>query len=75
MNQQSNLEAWALNRAQQIVLQQGVNLVAAAQRLDRKQTTANTYALRKAIMDSLLEAVAATSSTTPPHSEDIFGAG
>ncbi len=75
MNQQSNLEAWALNRAQQIVLQQGVNLVAAAQRLDRKQTTANTYALRKAIMDSLLEAVAATSSTNPPHSEDIFGAG
>ncbi|MCM2398204.1 hypothetical protein NBH19_19210 [Rhizobium sp. S95] len=75
MNQQANLEAWALNRAQQIVLQQGVNLVAAAQRLDRKQTTANTYALRKAIMDSLLEAVAATSSTIQPHSEDIFGAG
>ena len=75
MNQQSNLEAWALNRAQQIVLQQGVNLVVAAQRLDRRQTTVNTYALRKAIMDSFMEAVASSSVIPPQYSEDILEAG
>lgn len=71
MNQQANLEDWALNRAQQIVLQQGVNLVVAAQRLDRRQTTVNTYALRQAIMDCLLEAVA-SSSTTPSQCNEVM---
>jgi hypothetical protein len=40
-------------------MQQGANLVVAAQRLDHKKTTANTYALRTAIMASLIEAVQA----------------
>ena len=71
MNQQANLEDWALNRAQQIVLQQGVNLVVAAQRLDRRQTTMNTYALRQAIMDCLLEAVT-SSSATPPQCNEVM---
>lgn len=75
MNQQANLEDWALNRAQRIVLQQGVNLVVAAQRLDRRQTMLNTYALRQAIMDCLLEAIASSSVNPPQYSEDILEAG
>ncbi len=57
MREQTDIETWAMVRAQQIVMQQGANLVVAAQRLDHKKTTANTYALRTAIMASLIEAV------------------
>ena len=57
MREQTDIETWAMVRAQQIVMQQGANLVVAAQRLDHKKTTANTYALRTAIMASLLEAM------------------
>lgn len=53
----SSIEHWAMNRAHQIVVHQGMRLVEAAQSLDRKQTSANTYALRKAIMDCLMEAM------------------
>ncbi|TNM63718.1 hypothetical protein FHP24_13080 [Aliirhizobium smilacinae] len=53
----SSIEHWAMNRAHQIVVHQGMRLVEAAQSLDRKQTSANTYALRKAIMDCLIEAM------------------
>ncbi|EKF60842.1 hypothetical protein QWE_03588 [Agrobacterium albertimagni AOL15] len=57
MREQTDIETWAMVRAQQIVMQQGANLVVAAQRLDHKKTTANTYALRSAIMASLIEAM------------------
>jgi hypothetical protein len=59
MQEQIDIETWAMVRAQEIVMQQGANLVVAAQRLDHKKTTANTYALRTAIMTSLIEAVQA----------------
>jgi hypothetical protein len=57
MTDHTEIETWAMVRAQQIVMQQGANLVVAAQRLDHKKTTANTYALRTAIMASLIEAL------------------
>lgn len=46
-----------MNRAHQIVVHEGMRLVDAAQSLDRKQTSANTYALRTAIMECLIEAM------------------
>jgi hypothetical protein len=52
-----SIEHWAMNRAHQIVVHQGMSLVEAAQCLDHKRTNANTYALRKAIMDCLVEAM------------------
>lgn len=51
----SSIEHWAMNRAHQIVVHQGMRLVESAQSLDRKQTSMNTYALRTAIMECLLE--------------------
>ncbi|QEE45032.1 hypothetical protein FVA81_10570 [Rhizobium sp. WL3] len=57
MTDHIEIETWAMVRAQQIVMQQGANLVVAAQRLDHRKTTANTYALRTAIMASLIEAL------------------
>ncbi len=51
-----SIEHWAMNRAHQIVVHQGMSLVESAQCLDHKRTNANTYALRKAIMDCLVEA-------------------
>ncbi len=59
MTDHTEIETWAMVRAQQIVMQQGANLVVAAQRLDHKKTTANTYALRAAIVKSLMEALSA----------------
>ena len=52
-----SIEHWAMNRAHQIVVHQGMRLVESAQSLDRKQTSVNTYALRKAIMECLIEAM------------------
>ncbi|MBD8653476.1 MULTISPECIES: hypothetical protein [unclassified Rhizobium] len=46
-----------MNRAHQIVVHHGMSLIEAAQCLDRKRTSASTYALRKAIMDCLVEAL------------------
>lgn len=57
MEMQADLETWAMVRAQQIIMHHGANLVVSAQRLDHKKTTANTYALRAAIMNSLIEAL------------------
>jgi len=56
-NDRSSLEYWAMNRAHQIVVHQGMSLVEAAQSLDRKRMAANTFALRKAIMECLVEAL------------------
>ncbi len=46
-----------MNRAHQIVIHEGMSLVESAQSLDRKRMSANTFALRKAIMDCLVEAL------------------
>ena len=62
MTDHTEIETWAMVRAQQIVMQQGANLVVAAQRLDHKKTTANTYALRAAIVKSLMEALSTPSA-------------
>ena len=59
-NQGGNIEQWALTRAHQIVIREGMLLVDAAQSLDHKRTSTNTYALRKAISDCLLEAMMLT---------------
>lgn len=64
MTDHTEIETWAMVRAQQIVMQQGANLVVAAQRLDHKKTTANTYALRAAIVKSLVEALSAAPAAT-----------
>lgn len=62
MTDNNDIETWAMVRAQQIVMQQGANLVVAAQRLDHKKTTANTYALRAAIASCLMEALSVPGS-------------
>jgi hypothetical protein len=61
------IETWAMVRAQQIIMQQGANLVVAAQRLDHRKTTANTYALRAAIATSLMEAMSFPSAQLGGH--------
>jgi hypothetical protein len=65
LNDSGSVEHWAMNRANQIVVHQGMRLVEAAQSLDRKQTSVNTYALRKAIMDCLIEAMRDGPNTAP----------
>jgi hypothetical protein len=65
LNDGGSVEHWAMNRAHQIVVHQGMRLVEAAQSLDRKQTSANTFALRKAIMDCLIEAMREGPYTAP----------
>lgn len=58
MNEREQLEVWALRRAEEIVLREGVSLMQAAQWLDKKLTVRTSKQLRKAICDSLLEAMA-----------------
>ncbi|MFB9948535.1 hypothetical protein ACFFP0_06720 [Rhizobium puerariae] len=64
-----SIEHWAMNRAHQIVVHQGMSLVEAAQCLDHKRTNANTYALRKAIMDCLIEALTQGAKAPVPAAE------
>jgi len=65
----NSIEHWAMNRAHQIVIHQGMSLVEAAQCLDYKRTNANTYALRKAIMDCLVEALTQGPQASEPARE------
>lgn len=51
-----DIEGWALNQAQQIVLREGINLVQSAQGLDRKRTSKNSRELKEAIFASLVAA-------------------
>ncbi len=64
-----SIEYWAMNRAHQIVIHQGMSLVEAARSLDHKRTNASTYALRQAIMDCLLEAVTQRPDSTAAAAE------
>jgi hypothetical protein len=73
MREQTDIETWAMVRAHQIIMQQGANLVVAAQRLDHKKTTANTYALRTAIMASLIEALKSPPADTMSAMEAGIG--
>lgn len=58
MTKPEDLEIWAMQTAEQIVLKEGVNLMLAAQWLDKKQTVKSSTQLRNAICRSLLEAIA-----------------
>lgn len=51
-------ETWALERAHRIMVQEGANLMNAAQWLDKKQTIKSSQQLRNAIQQSLIEALA-----------------
>lgn len=55
MSERRDIEAWALTRAHEIMMHQGYQLIMAAQNLDRKGTRNNSYELRKAIAESLME--------------------
>lgn len=51
------LELWVVQRAQEILRREGLNLVNAAQWLDKRGTVHGGYALREAIETSLREAI------------------
>ena len=51
------VESWALQRAHNIVLREGVSLINAAQWLDKKKIADNSARLRQAIAHSLIEAL------------------
>ncbi|TCR90051.1 hypothetical protein EV561_104277 [Rhizobium sp. BK376] len=53
---QADVETWALARAHQIVLNEGLSLAKAAQDLDRKKSRSLVYELRKVITAAILEA-------------------
>ncbi|HBF29392.1 hypothetical protein [Rhizobium sp.] len=57
MSGDNPLEHWALARAHTIMLHEGMNLMNAAQWLDKKQMVRSSQQLRDAIRQSLLEAV------------------
>ncbi len=57
MSGDNRLEHWALARAHTIMLREGMNLMNAAQWLDKKQMVRSSQQLRDAIQKSLLEAV------------------
>jgi hypothetical protein len=59
---QADIEAWALARAQSIVLHEGLNLAKAAQDLDRKRSRSLVYELRRVITAAILEAHAASAN-------------
>lgn len=63
MSGPSQLERWALERAHQIMLHEGMNLMNAAQWLDKKQTIKSSQQLRDAIRQSLMEAVTLQTAT------------
>lgn len=50
-------EAWALQRAYEIMMREGLSLVRAAQWLDKKGTATGSLRLREAITQSLIEAL------------------
>lgn len=50
-----DIESWALTRAHQIVLNEGLNLAKAAQDLDRKRSRSLVYELRRVITAAILE--------------------
>lgn len=59
-------ETWALERAHRIMVQEGANLVNAAQWLDKKQTVKTSQQLRDAIQQCLIEALALQSTSSLP---------
>ncbi|MDO9415158.1 hypothetical protein [Pararhizobium sp.] len=59
MQQRSETTTWAVNRAQEIVLKEGFDLIKSARTLDQTAIRTNGMLLAKAIAASLVEASAA----------------
>ena len=55
MTDQQAFEAWAITRAHEIMMREGLQLALSAQNLDRKKVKSDSYQLRQAIADCLLE--------------------
>ncbi|WP_454745961.1 hypothetical protein [Ciceribacter selenitireducens] len=73
MDEREQLEVWALRRAEEIVLREGVGLMQAAQWLDKKLTVRTSKQLRNAICDSLLEAMAMRRLPSPQEQAQSQG--
>ncbi|MBO3760325.1 hypothetical protein J5J10_07640 [Ciceribacter sp. L1K23] len=69
MGEPDPFEVWALQRAQQIVLNEGVDLMHSAQWLDKKLTQRNSARLRNAICQSLIEAMEIRLADMAEHGE------
>lgn len=67
-------EAWALQRAYDIVMREGGSLVRAAQWLDKKGTASGSVRLREAITQSLMEALAVQMEARRASDERAVGA-
>jgi hypothetical protein len=70
MSGTNQLERWALERAHAIVLNEGMNLINAAQWLDKKRTVKSSQQLRDAIRQSLIEAVML--QMAPPPTDGFY---
>ena len=70
MKPAEDFEIWAFQRAQEIVLRQGVDLMQAAQWLDKKGTLKTSQQLRDAICQSLIEAARLQSGVLPVANEN-----
>ena len=55
MIDQQEFEAWAIARAHQIILHEGMQLAQSAQYLDKIKLRSDVYRLRQAIADCLIE--------------------
>ncbi|MBP1850121.1 hypothetical protein [Rhizobium halophytocola] len=55
--QPDELEIWALSRAEQIVLKEGMNLVHAGQWMDKQLTARSACRLRNEILRALMDAL------------------
>jgi hypothetical protein len=55
MAEQSEFEAWAMTKAHEIMMREGLQLALSAQNLDRRKVRSDSFRLRQAIADCLLE--------------------
>lgn len=58
MKSSKEMELWAMDRAQKIVLREGLNLVKSAKGADSRITLENSFELRRVISAALMEAPA-----------------
>lgn len=65
MSDNIHLERWALERAHNIMLHEGMSLMNAAQWLDKQQTRKSTQNLRDAIQRSLIDAAMLRTPAAP----------
>ena len=65
MIESHEFEAWAMTRAHEIMMREGLQLALSAQNLDKRKVRSDSYRLRQAIADCLLEMRAL------PHAERL----